>query len=100
MKFEMKSEQNRTVLTLHEQMTYADRASFDKLIPSLVSHGQPLVVDVADLNYMDSAGLGMLLSLRDATEKRRVPLKLCRPQGDVKELMNLSSLESLIPIEW
>lgn len=100
MKYELKNELGHTVLCLREHMTHADRVNFDNLIPGLIRGGQSIVIDLAELNYMDSAGLGMLLSLRDKAGKTRIPLKLRKPKGDVKELMTLACMENLIPIEW
>lgn len=100
MKYQLKNETGHTVLTLSEQMTYADRVNFDNLIPGLIRGGQPVVIDVSDLNYMDSAGLGMLLSLRDKAFKTSVPLKIRNPKGDVRHLLSQACMENLIPIDW
>ncbi|TAN45302.1 MAG: anti-sigma factor antagonist [Rhodospirillales bacterium] len=99
MKYEIKDNAGRAVLVLREQMTYADRQVFDGLVPQLVKQGKPVVIDMAGLEYMDSAGLGMLLTLRDQAEKVHLKVTIRSPQGDVRELLRLSCFDTLFPFE-
>lgn len=99
MKYEIKDDAGRTALVLREQMTYADRQAFDGLVPGLVKQGRAIVIDMAQLEYMDSAGLGMLLTLRDLAEKTRLKVSIRSAQGDVKELLRLSCFDTLFPFE-
>jgi anti-sigma B factor antagonist len=98
-KYEIKEESGRAALVLREQMTYADRQAFDGLVPGLVRQGRPIVIDMAQLEYMDSAGLGMLLTLRDQAEKAHQKVSIRAAQGDVKELLRLSCFDTLFPFE-
>ncbi|CAA6604685.1 putative Antagonist of anti-sigma factor [Rhodospirillaceae bacterium LM-1] len=99
MKYEIKEDGGRSVLVLREQMTYADRQAFDGLVPGLVKQGRAIVIDMAGLEYMDSAGLGMLLTLRDQADKARVKVSIRSAQGDVKELLRLSCFDTLFAFE-
>jgi anti-sigma B factor antagonist len=98
-KYEIKNESGRSALVLREQMTYADRQAFDQLVPGLVKQGMGIIVDMAHLEYMDSAGLGMLLTLRDQAEKAGLKVGIRAAQGDVKELLRLSCFDTLFPFE-
>ena len=99
MKYEIKEDGGRSALVLREQMTYADRQAFDGLVPGLVKQGRAIVIDMAGLEYMDSAGLGMLLTLRDQADKARVKVSIRSAQGDVKELLRLSCFDTLFAFE-
>ena len=99
MKYEIKNESGRSALVLREQMTYADRQTFDQMVPGLVKQGMAIVIDMAHLEYMDSAGLGMLLTLRDQAEKARLKVSIRSAAGDVKELLRLSCFDTLFPFE-
>ncbi|MBF0268639.1 MAG: STAS domain-containing protein [Alphaproteobacteria bacterium] len=99
MKYEIKEDGGRSALVLREQMTYADRQAFDGLVPGLVKQGKAIVIDMAGLEYMDSAGLGMLLTLRDQADKARVKVSIRSAQGDVKELLRLSCFDTLFAFE-
>jgi len=99
-KYEISENSGRTVLTLHDQLTFSDRSAFDELIPQLLRNGHTgVVVDMKDLTYMDSAGLGMLLTLRDRAEKTKAKVAIRGPQGDVKELLRLSCFDTLFAFE-
>jgi anti-sigma B factor antagonist len=98
-KYEITNDGGRAALKLREQMTYADRQAFDQLVPGLVKQGKAVVVDMASLEYMDSAGLGMLLTLRDQAEKAGLKVSIRGAQGDVKELLRLSCFDTLFPFE-
>jgi anti-anti-sigma factor len=98
-KYEIKEDAGRTALLLREQMTFSDRQVFDGLVPGAVKPGKNIVIDMTHLEYMDSAGLGMLLTLRDHAEKARLKVTIRSPQGDVKELLRLSCFDTLFPFE-
>ncbi len=100
MKYEISENTGRTVLALRDQLTFSDRAAFDELIPQVLRNGHAgVVVDMTALTYMDSAGLGMLLTLRDRAEKAKTTVAIRGPQGDVKELLRLSCFDTLFAFE-
>lgn len=99
MKHEIRTEAASTVLHMREQLSFADRSAFDGLIPSLLSPGKAVTVDLSGLDYMDSSGLGMLLTLRDAAQKKGGNVSLRSPRGDVRELLTLSCFETLFKID-
>jgi len=87
-------------LMLRDQLTFADRDAFDAVIAKLLArHSKSVGVDLAGLDYMDSAGLGMLLTLRDRADRERADVKLLRPKGEVRELLVLACFDSLFPIQ-
>lgn len=99
MKHEIRNEAAQTVLVLREQLSFADRAPFEGLIPALLSGRKPVCVELSGLDYMDSSGLGTLLTLRDAALKNGLNVTLRAPQGDVKELLSLSCFDTLFRID-
>jgi anti-anti-sigma factor len=99
MKYEILDEGGKAVLSLREQLTFTDRSSFDGLIPQLLRSAKTVVVDLKNLDYMDSAGLGMLLTLRDKADKAGTSVVLRQPKGDVKELLKLSCFDTLFTID-
>ncbi|MBR9972530.1 STAS domain-containing protein [Magnetospirillum sulfuroxidans] len=87
-------------LVLSDQLLFDHRDIFDTAIDKLLARKQPFVaVDMAGLTYMDSAGLGMLLTLRDRAEHAGIGVSLLRPSKDVAELLDLACFGSLFTIE-
>jgi anti-anti-sigma factor len=55
-------------------------------------------IDFSDIDYIDSAVLGMLLMLREhaGSEQAKITLKGCKPT--VKDIFNISQFDSLFKI--
>ena len=59
-------------------------------------NGSPrIVVDMAKLEYMDSSGLGMLLTLREQVKGNKAEVVIARPRGEVRELLELACFDTL-----
>jgi HptB-dependent secretion and biofilm anti anti-sigma factor len=87
-------------VALSGQLTFPDHTNFRALADKLLkSAGQPLVIDLADLDFIDSAGLGMLLIVRNEAERANRTVALRAPRGQVKKIFELSKFESLFGIE-
>lgn len=100
MKYEISEGNGQRVLILRDQLTFADRAAMDTVISQALANGIKAVsVNLERLDYMDSAGLGMLLTLRERAGKSGAQIRLVKPQGDVKELLSLACFDTLFPIE-
>ncbi len=100
MQYEITRGADTVVLHLRQHLAFADRRRFIDLIPQL-TEGRPraIVVDLRELRFLDSAGIGMLLSLREAAEQQGTALSLRNPAGGVRILLKLSRFETMLPIE-
>jgi anti-sigma B factor antagonist len=100
-KYEIADEDAGPTLVLRDQLTFADREVFDTVIDKLLARkGRAVAVDLSGLDYMDSAGLGMLLTLRDHAERAGAQVRLRRPRAEVRELLELACFDSLFTIEF
>lgn len=101
MKYEITDDEAGPTLMLRDQLTFADREVFDAVIDKLVARQRArMVVDLSALDYMDSAGLGMLLTLRDRAERAGADVLLRRPKSEVRELLVLACFDTLFTIEY
>ncbi len=95
----IKQHGDQVTLVLSGQFTSRDRGEFIKLIPSFfISNSKSIVIDMAELSYMDSVGLGMLVSLRDEAGKKGIRASITNPAGEVKELLELACFDRLFAI--
>lgn len=100
MKYEITDDEAGPTLFLKDQLTFADRDAFDSVIDKLLARKKRKVaVDLGALDYMDSAGLGMLLTLRDRAERANADVSIRNPRAEVKELLVLACFDSLFAIE-
>ncbi|MCW9045405.1 MAG: STAS domain-containing protein [Alphaproteobacteria bacterium] len=100
MQHSIDSENGNIILKLSGQFTAQDRRGFDDVIKSvLIKDGASVQVELDELLYMDSVGLGMLITLRAEVEKASKSICLCNPIGDVKEALFLACFDRLFEIK-
>jgi HptB-dependent secretion and biofilm anti anti-sigma factor len=100
LKYEITDDEAGPTLLLKDQLTFADRDVFDGVIDKLLARKKAKVaVDLSQLDYMDSAGLGMLLTLRDRAERTNAEVSIRNPRAEVKELLVLACFDSLFEIK-
>lgn len=100
-KYEIIDDDGGPTLALKDQLTFGDRDLFDSVIDKLLARKKRKVtVDLSGLDYMDSAGLGMLLTLRDRAERASVEVAIRSPRSEVRELLVLACFDSLFSIEY
>lgn len=82
------------------EFTFADHGTFKQMMAALFcSKSAPIVIDVSRLDFIDSAGLGMLLLVRDEAGKAERKLILKGPRGQVKRMFDVTKFENLFAIE-
>ncbi|NIZ03057.1 STAS domain-containing protein [Thalassospira lucentensis] len=89
-----------TIVTLSGRFTFGDHSSFRKLIEEIRAHeSETQVLDISGVEFIDSAGLGMLLLARDEGEKARASVVLRGAQGQVKRMLEVARFDTLFILE-
>jgi stage II sporulation protein AA (anti-sigma F factor antagonist) len=57
---------------------------------------ETLLLDLTDIEFIDSAGLGGLLELRSTLRSRNVTLQISADDGPVKQAMEITGLSELL----
>ena len=57
---------------------------------------EKLLLDLSDIEFIDSAGLGGLLELRSTLRSRSVTLQISAGDGPVKQAMEITGLSELL----
>jgi stage II sporulation protein AA (anti-sigma F factor antagonist) len=77
-----------------------DLSSCQGLTEELVgAPGSLVVIDLARLAFIDSSGLGAIHRARQRMEKDGGNLVLCRPQPNVKRVLEITSLDEWVT-DW
>ncbi|WP_082235561.1 STAS domain-containing protein [Halobacillus massiliensis] len=71
----------------------------DTLLPLTKENGQTVEVDLQDVNYMDSTGLGVFISALKSTKEHDTSLKLVNMQDRVYRLFKITGLTEIMDIE-
>tara|TARA_B100000674_G_C37945988_1_gene964931 strand:+ start:612 stop:965 length:354 start_codon:yes stop_codon:yes gene_type:complete len=89
-----------TTVEVTGRFTFGDHSSFRKLIEEVRGHdSSTLVLNIAGVDFIDSAGLGMLLLARDEGEKSNTTVVLRGAQGQVKRMLEVARFDTLFKLE-
>jgi anti-anti-sigma factor len=82
------------------EFTFTDHSQFKQMIVELFeAKGATVTIDLSKLEFIDSAGLGMLLLARDEAKKHDRQLILKRPGGQVKRMFGVTKFNTLFTVE-
>ncbi len=96
MEYQIRDTGSAREVTLRGRLTFDGNEHFRAIVDRLSEQPhRPVNVDVSQLDFIDSAGLGMLLLLKEAIEGH---ITLQAPQGQVKRLLAASHFNTLMPI--
>ncbi len=85
-----------TTLYISGNLTFSDRQDAIDLIPRLFeTGGRQIVVDVSEVGYIDSAGLGVLLTLREHAGENDAGFSIRGATGTVKATFDLAGFNKL-----
>jgi anti-anti-sigma factor len=83
-------------IALSGQLTFADNQKFRKIVElASDSSVRSLEFDVSAMDFIDSAGLGMFLLLRDECLKRNISISIHSAQGQVEKIFTISKFDQL-----
>jgi anti-sigma B factor antagonist len=89
----------RTVLVLAGDVDLATSPELRERIEEAGVGGGTVVIDLREVRFMDSPGLGTLIYCRQALERYGATLVVRSPQGHVRELFDVVQLASVLSIE-
>jgi len=101
MDFEFKDHGSRGEVYLHGHLTFERNEHFRYIYKKVEggSHSE-IIVDIGNLSFMDSAGLGMLLLLDDCMKSKGKKMKLRKPKGQVERLLTACQFDQVLPVEF
>lgn len=100
MEFQSGGTQDGLEVRLTGRLEFTDHDKVPQIVDLLDSYGlRRAVLDVSKLEFIDSAGLGMLLIFQEEAEERNVRLVVRGPTGDVRRSIELAKLNEIISIE-
>ena len=89
-----------TVLTLSGRVTLGEESSSMRVkIKELLEQGKKkLVLDLGDVSYMDSAGLGDLVAAYISAQNRSAEIKLANLTAKLDELLTITKLLTVFSV--
>lgn len=103
MKMDMEIQNGVTILHLNGNLDADSVSHFKKLAYKIVEEGcHSLVVDCATLDFVDSMGLGAMISILRRVRTQKGDLKVAGLKKDVKSVFEMTRLHRLFDIapDW
>jgi anti-anti-sigma factor len=95
LKLDVQTTEDATVVRLSGNLTRDVAATFKEQVKGLIPQAKRLVLDLSDVTYMDSSGLGGVVSVYVTAKKAGCDLQLINLNKRVKELLGLTNLLSV-----
>jgi len=67
-----------------------------QLETALVENKQNITIDLTELNYIDSTGIGVIIGVYGAIKKEGYSVKILNPKENVKKLLVISGLDKIL----
>ncbi|CAK0758560.1 HptB-dependent secretion and biofilm anti anti-sigma factor [uncultured Gammaproteobacteria bacterium] len=100
MDYSLDIKDQEAVVRLSGRLTFNDHAKLRALIKEMIGNDAKCqVLDLSSLEFVDSAGIGMLLIAREELEGQNKKFLLRRAAGQVKRVLTVAQLGKLITIE-
>lgn len=89
-----------SVVRLRGRLTFNDHAKLRALIREMLENAESKqVLELSALEFVDSAGIGMLLIAREELDGVGKKLVLRAAQGQVKRVLTVAQLSKIVDIE-
>lgn len=99
MDYTIKNVGEEIYVELAGRLTFADYGSFKELTELFIENNpKNCLLDLSKLEFIDSAGLGMLLIARDKMRMKNGEVTLKGAQGQVKKMLDLGHFDSLFKV--
>lgn len=92
LKLETEKNNSETTVRATGRIILETSATLEKTLRDLIAEGKRIVLDLTNVDYIDSAGLGALVSVYMHAKRTNCPLQLTNPKERVRDLFNRSGL--------
>lgn len=99
MEYNLSNKDRNLYINLQGQFTFSDNGKFRSIIQEIESDQLKAVyLNFAAVDFIDSAGLGMLLLLRDECQERNIDVLLASASGQVEKIFLISKFDQLFTL--
>ena len=99
MKIEKKTEQDVTILKINGRLDATTAQELEKTVLDIISsNSTPLLLDMAQLDYISSAGLRVLILALKKSKEKETGFSLCCLQDNVNNVLEIAGFLPLFKI--
>ena len=86
-----------TLVHLDGRFDFGARKTFKDAIDGAAEEGNPVVLDLEKVTFVDSSALGLLVICHQNLKNKNIPFYLVNPQTYVKQVLDLANIGKMIP---
>ncbi len=98
MKYQTREEHDATVVTFEGDVDLQSSPDARKVLLEMVGKGQPIMVDLSEVGYIDSSGVASLVESFQAARKSGQDLVLISVSDGAKRVLELARLDKVFTI--
>ena len=100
MPFSVRTNGDTVVVAIEGTLMANNRGEFKELLLDAMARGGRLFrIDLSDTSYIDSSGLGVLVSVAKAVRKQGGEMRITNVNDELRTLFELTKLDTLVPVE-
>jgi len=94
LRLEPEKKASETFVRATGRITSSTCAMFENTLRNLVSNDKRVILDLTNIDYIDSSGLGSLVAVYTHASRTKCELELANPRTRVRDLFSRSGLAS------
>ena len=95
LKLETEKNTAETTVRATGRITLETSATLESTLRDLIAEGKRIVLDLTNVDYVDSAGLGALVSVYMHARRTKCDMEIANPKQRIRDLFNRSGLASV-----
>lgn len=98
-KYQQEIPNNVVVLKIDGEMNLYSTPAIKEIFNTLLDeHVTKFLIDMSELNYVDSSGLGALLGVQSKVMKEQGYVRICSPSKNVATVLDLTKLKVMLRV--
>jgi anti-sigma B factor antagonist len=95
LRLEPEKRESETIVRATGRITSDTSATLESTLRDLVSNNKRIVLDLTNVDYIDSSGLGALVAVYTHATRAKCDLEIANPRSRIKDLFGRSGLGSV-----
>ena len=89
---------NSAVIKMPKRFDYSSSAEFNSAVATALEKSGTITLDCSELDYIDSAGIGLLVMSQKKAQSRQSKISLINLKSSPKEILGLANLQKIMDI--
>ena len=99
LKIEKRATQGIAILACHGRIMFGDEANLLRsVLKDVLTTNRKVVIDLADVNHLDSGGLGMLVGVRSTAKADGAEIKLSGMGQRLRDVLQITKLATVFDV--